>query len=99
MGLPIVRIGDLCTGHECYPGRYPPRPNVGGSSDVLINGIGAHRMGDPWATHCCGISCHAAVTETSSATVFVNGRGVARIGDGVSCGSRCLGSSSNVFAG
>lgn len=96
MGLAPVRIGDSCTGHDrCYP----PRVNVGGSADVLINGIGAHRVGDPWATHCCGPECHAGVTVSCSATVFVNGRGLARTGDSISCGSKCVGGSPNVTAG
>jgi uncharacterized Zn-binding protein involved in type VI secretion len=95
MGQQVHRLGDVCTGHGCYGSRS----NVGASADVLANGIGVHRVGDPWSSHCCGPSCHAATQSTGSPTVFVNSRPMARVGDGVSCGSRNQTGSPNVFAG
>lgn len=88
-----VRLGDICTGHGCFP----PRPNIEASSDVFIDGIGAHRVGDAWASHCCGIPCHGGTQATGSPTVFVNGQALARIGDSVDCGSSNATGSPSVF--
>lgn len=90
-----VRLGDQCTGHGCFP----PRVNTAASGNVFINGIGAHRVGDAWAVHCCGPSCHASTMGSGSGTVFVNGSPLARVGDSVACGSAAAQGSSNVFAG
>jgi len=79
----VVRLGDLCTGHGCFPSR----PNDEASPDVFVNGIGVHRQGDHWATHCCPPPCHDGVLAAGSFTVFVNGKQIARVGDPVSCGS------------
>lgn len=89
------RLGDVCTGHGCFP----PRPSTGGSGNVFINGIAAHRQGDGWASHCCGANCHSSVLSGGSASVYVNGKPLARIGDAVACGSVVAQGSSNVFAG
>ena len=92
----VVRIGDSCTGH----GGFPPRVNDFGSSDVFINGIGAHRVGDHWVTHCNPApSCHDSTLSSGSSTVFVNGQALGRIGDSIGCGSVCADGSNNVFAG
>jgi len=88
------RHHDSCTGHGCWP----PRPNAGASGNVFINGLGAHRVGDPWAVHCCGPACHDSVQAAGSPTVFVNGRALARVGDAVACGSACATGSPDVFA-
>lgn len=90
-----VRFGDQCTGHGCFP----PRVNTGASEDVFINGIGAHRTGDGWSVHCCGIPCHGSTMGPGSGTVFVNGSRLARVGDPVNCGSAAAQGSPNVFAG
>jgi uncharacterized Zn-binding protein involved in type VI secretion len=92
--MPVHRLGDLCTGHGCYP----PRPNAGASPNVFVNSLGVHRVGDPWKSHCC-LGCHGATQASGSPTVFANGRPLARIGDSVSCGSRNQTGSGNVFAG
>lgn len=90
------RLGDLCTGHGCYP----PRPNNEASSDVFWNGIGAHRQGDGWPQHCCpGAGCHTSVLAEGSSSVFVNGKQAGRIGDPVACGSAIAQGSPNVFIG
>jgi len=79
-----ARLGDLCTGHGCWPAR----PNIEASPDVFIDGIAAHRQGDGWATHVCPPSPpHGGTTSSGSPTVFVNGSPKARVGDPVSCGS------------
>ena len=96
----VVRLGDICTGHECFP----PRSNVEGSPNVFVNGLPVHRVGDSWDVHTCTHpeiphGSHAGSQSSGSSKVFVNGRAVARIGDSVSCGSSCASGSPNVFAG
>ena len=91
----VCRLSDPCSGHGCFPSR----PNVGASGNVFVNGLGAHRVGDPWDTHCCPPPCHSGSSASGSGTVFVNGMAVGRIGDPVDCGSTIAGGSGNVFAG
>ncbi|WP_394698961.1 PAAR domain-containing protein [uncultured Tolumonas sp.] len=92
----VTRLGDSCTGH----GTWPPRPSTGGSGDVFVNGIPAHRQGDAWAVHCNDVPvCHAGSLAAGSGTVFVNGKQLGRVGDSVSCGSAVAAGSGNVFAG
>lgn len=82
----VVRLGDRCTGHGCWPSR----PNIQASPDVFVNDLGWHRVGDAWATHCCPPPCHGGVLAQGSPDVFINGRAGGRMGDPVSCGSYCL---------
>ena len=91
----VARLGDPGTGHGCFP----PRTNVGASGNVFVNGMGVHRQGDPWDSHCCGPVCHAGSLAGGSGTVFANGMPVGRIGDPVDCGSSVAAGSGNVFAG
>jgi len=92
----VSRLGDACTGH----GAWPPRPSTGASADVFVNSIAVHRKGDAWASHCNPTpSCHASTLAQGSATVFANGKPLARIGDPVACGSSVAAGSANVFAG
>ena len=90
----IVRLGDKCSGHGCFPSR----PCIEASENVFVNGRGAHRLGDAWASHCCGPICHGGSAAGGSENVFVNGKPVCRIGDPVSCGSTMVEGSENVFA-
>ena len=91
----VVRLGDICSGHGCYP----PRPNDEASEDVFVNGDGVHRLGDHWIVHCCDGDCHDGEADEGSDTVFVNGLPVVRIGDAVSCGSIAAQGSFNTFFG
>ena len=91
----VVRQGDSCSGH----GKFPPRSATGGSSDVLVNGRAAMRVGDGWAVHTDGETAHAGSQSGGSSSVMVNGQGIARSGDAVSCGSTASGGSSDVLAG
>ena len=47
--MPIISIlGDVCTGHSCYPSR----PNAEASPNVFAGGIQVHRQHDAWQVHC-----------------------------------------------
>lgn len=91
-----VRLGDLCSGHGCWP----PRVNDQGSPNVFADGIPVHRVGDHWITHCCvspPYPCHDSVAAQGSPNVFANGKAKCRIGDAVACGSTMVTGSSTVF--
>lgn len=95
-----ARLGDICTGHECWPSR----PNVEGSPNVFVNGIPLHRQDDGWIVHCCthpGVphGCHGSVLASGSSTVYANGKQAGRIGDPVACGGTVATGSENVFIG
>lgn len=92
----VVRLGDNCTGHGCYP----PRANSSASGNVIINGLGAHRVGDSWLPHGCGVCVpHGSVQASGSSSVNANGMPLARIGDSIACGSSNATGSGNVIAG
>jgi len=85
---------DASTGH-CYPPIVP----IAASPDVFTNGIKQVRAGDAYPVHCCGDSCHAGVAGPSSPTVFVNGKGMHRTGDSITCGDTASSGSPDVFVG
>lgn len=91
----VTRLGDECSGHGCFG----PRVNDEASSTTFANGIGVHRLGDHWVTHCCGPACHDGVASQGSNKVFVNGKAAVRIGDAISCGSVSAQGSPSVFFG
>lgn len=91
----VARLGDKCSGHGCFP----PRANNSASSDVFVNSIGAHRVGDGWLPHKCKKNIHASTLAEGSSTVFVNNKALGRIGDDVACGSAIAQGSSDVFSG
>lgn len=90
---PCVRFTDISSGH-CFS----PRPNVEASPNVFYNNLGAHRVTDAWAVHCCGPVCHNGSQAAGSPNVFVNNLQQARIGDAISCGDAAATGSPNVFA-
>ena len=91
-----ARLGDLCSGHGCFP----PRDGSDAASTVFINGIRAHKYGDPWASHCCPKQgCHPSMIGGGSGTVTIEKAPAARIGDSIECGSVIAQGSSNVFIG
>ena len=83
----VVRLGDMCSGHGCFPGRM----SVSASPDCLIEGIPAVRVGDLWENHGCSVCApHDAMQASGSPNVKINGIPVARIGDALDCGSTNL---------
>lgn len=73
------------------------------SSDVLINGRGAARVGDVSTPHLRpgGKVCviHVAPIVSGSSSVFINGRPAARVGDPLGTCTRVATGSSDVIIG
>lgn len=91
-----TRQGDCCTGHDSCA----PVPLTGCSPNVFVNGKGAGRVGDSYATHGCVVhSPHADVISAGSGSVFINGIPAGRVGDTVSIGGSVRDGSGNVFIG
>lgn len=68
-GLPIARLGDLTTGHGCWP----PAQVQTGSPTVFANFIPVGRVGDLHVIHCCpDDSCHPGSFISGSPDVFAN---------------------------
>jgi len=88
----------VSTGHGCDTTTVTDQ----GSSDVNVNSIGAVRAGDLCQVHLipAGSSCvpHTVPLTSFSSTVFVNGKGIGRLGDAYS-GHTVTSGSGNVFAG
>lgn len=89
------RKTDVSMGHGCFPSR----PNIDGSTDVIIDGLGAHRKDDKWLIHICGKQSHDGSLSSASNTVFANNRGIGRIGDSISCGDTVKTGSSTTIIG
>ena len=87
----VTRLGDVCTGHGCWPSR----PNNGASPNVFADNIPVHRQSDSWSIHCV----HGSNLAAGSGSVFANNLQLGRIGDPVACGSSVQTGSATVFAG
>lgn len=71
-----------------------------GSGDTFFNSIPAVRQGDMVAPHPAGgCGLDASVITTHSSKVFVNGRGVARIGDQYTGDNIITSGSGDIFCG
>ena len=73
-----------------------------GCANVFVNGIAWSRQGDVNTSHLLPpVPCpsHAAPITTGSTTVFVNGKGGGRIGDGITGCTSVAAGSANSFAG
>lgn len=91
-----TRKGDLDTGHDACP----PRGLTGCSSNVIINGKGAGRVGDAYPPHSCPAHPpHGGNISSGSTTVLINGVPAARVGDAVSCGGSVAQGSPDVDIG
>lgn len=84
----IARVSDA---HACPRKGHSINAVVSGSSDVIINGIPAARVGD---TAACG-----AMITTGSCSVFINGKPAAFMGSATSHGGIIIGGSPNVLIG
>ena len=96
MGKPACRLGDIHSGHGCFP----PTKSVTGSNNVIINGKFALRVGDKFIPHGCpSVSPHAVIAGKGSSTVFINGQPSMRVGDKTACGASMIIGSGNVLIG
>ena len=97
----VATNGSACTtGHGCDT----TTTVNGGSSNVIIGNKGVARKDDPLASHTIpqGPNCipHLAQkVNEGSATVFVNGEPIARVGDSVDVGGAITSGDSTVVAG
>jgi uncharacterized Zn-binding protein involved in type VI secretion len=74
----------------------------GCSPDVYVNGIQVSRQDDNNTSHLLpGAPCpsHAAPIDVGSTSVFVNGKGIGRVGDALRGCTSVAAGSPNVFAG
>lgn len=91
-----TRLGDMDTGHDACA----PTALNSASSDVIINGKGAGRIGDSYAPHgCIAHPSHSGTIASGSSSVFINGKAAGRIGDPVSCGGSVAEGSGDVIVG
>lgn len=91
-----ARQGDLGIPH------CSPYVIASASSDVLINGRGAARVGDVSSVHLRPAKrCppHVAPIVSGSSSVFINGRPAARVGDPLAACTRVATGSSDVTIG
>jgi uncharacterized Zn-binding protein involved in type VI secretion len=92
----VTRIGDADVTHCSTPLRAV------GSANVLVNNIPVSRQGDVNTSHKLpGSPCpsHASPIAVGSTSVFVNGKGIGRVGDAISGCTSVAAGSPNVFAG
>lgn len=91
-----TRLGDMDTGHDACA----PTALISASSNVIINGKGAGRVGDSYAAHGCVVHpSHSGTIASGSTTVFINGKPAGRISDSVSCGGSVAEGSGDVIVG
>lgn len=105
MARSVAVKGAACTtGHGCDT----VTTVLGGSPNVVVGNVGVLRKGDPLAKHTINqtppllppcIDHPSQVVNTGSATVFVNGKPIARVGDLVDIGGSITAGISTVFAG
>ena len=72
------------------------------SPNVRVNGTGISRQGDVNTSHLLPPAvcpAHTAPITTGSTTVFINGKGCGRIGDGITACTSVASGSENTFAG
>ena len=93
----VTRIGDADVAHCSGMTR------AAGSPNVFVNSIAISRQGDNNTGHLLptAVPCpsHSAPIATGSSTVFINGKGCGRVGDGISGCTSVAAGSPNVFAG
>lgn len=104
----IARGGDTCTTGHISCDLETTLDENSASPDVYVDNRRVERLGDPTVSHLypedptdsSGESCspHIAPISSASENIFVNGKGVARLGDSVDDGGQIIEASPNVFA-
>ena len=88
--MPAVARGNSVDSVDCNHPCLGTTTTSGMSGTVIVEGTGVHREDDATVTHLSGadspicVATHTPTVEEGSTTVFANGKGVARIGDGYS---------------
>ena len=105
MGRSVAVTGAACTtGHGCDA----VTTVLGGSPNVKIGNIGVLTVGDPLSPHTINqtppllppcIDHPGQIVNTGSATVIVNGKGIARVGDSVDIAGAITSGVATVIAG
>jgi len=95
----VSRLGDMSTGHGCFP---PTALIATPVSKTFFNGILASVVdsGCLHAPHTCGRVTHAGTTRSPSAgasKTYIEGKLAARIGDSIACGDAIAQGSPNSF--
>jgi len=99
------RVGDISTGHICYPGSALLAPSSAPvTGPVFVNGRLGGRVGDLYSPHACPCAnCPPPHTirpiSQGPPNVYFNGRPPGRTGDMIGCGDTIGAGSFNVFAG
>lgn len=92
---PMSRIGDITTGHGCWP----PSVGITASPNVIIDGLNAHTVGDEFTPHTCGKDVHSDKAVKGATKVFINGKPAFRLGDMLQPGGALMAQASwTVFA-
>lgn len=95
----VVRLGDMSTGHACYP---PTQLVKTTATKSYINGklVGLKDPQSQFATHVCGNTVHPQSQRYiigGATKSFIEGKPIARIGDDISCGDACAQGSNDSF--
>ena len=95
----VSRLGDMSTGHGCFPPTALVQTPV---TKTFFNGIKASVVDNACqhASHTCGITTHAGSTRSPSSgasKTFIEGKPAARIGDNIACGDAIAEGSTNSF--
>ena len=95
----VVRIGDVSTGHGCFP---PTNLAQTACTKTYFNGklAAVVNPNTQYVTHACGIIVHPQGSRninSGSSKTFIEGYAVARIGDNIACGDACGEGSPNTF--
>jgi len=100
MHMPAVsRIGDMSTGHGCFP---PTDMTISPISKTFFNGIkaGVKDSGCQFTTHSCGIVTHTQAerfVSSGAGKTYLEGKLAARIGDDIGDGDVIAEGSANSF--
>jgi uncharacterized Zn-binding protein involved in type VI secretion len=91
------RLGDMSTGHGCFP---PTAINGGVAGKTTVEGDPAAMVGSTHPDHSCGNSVHSGrKINSGSGKTTIEGKAAARIGDSINCGDAMGQGASKTFFG
>ena len=95
MTMPCSITGDQSIGHA----GFSPSAITASTTNVLVQGVPPHVIGDVIGPHVLGNSVHGGTIGKGSTTVLAGGKGLARMMDKGDCGALILGTGSTVMVG